>query len=310
MRVLMSGAGGFVGSRVASLLRSEGAHVSTVGSQPRQGSHFAFGPAPWTRNQWVKALAAGNPDVIFHLAGTAQGTAADLEQVNVDLARELIAALRTLQPRPVVVFAGSAAEYGDAVVDGVPVREDAVCSPTRRYGQSKLAQTTLALDFAEETGTRVLVARLFNPVGPGMPPYLAISDFARQVFMADSAGGVVVTGDIDVERDFIDIADVATSLIHLVRQPAAGGIVNVCSGVPTKLRRFIDRLIVHSGKRLRVEVDPMRLRQGERRIIVGSTERLASLGAMAPPIDVEAAVSSILHDAECRVNMDPCRATA
>jgi GDP-4-dehydro-6-deoxy-D-mannose reductase len=301
IRVLISGAGGFVGSRVASLLRSEGARVATVGSQPGwRETHFEFGPAPWTSAQWSKALVANDPDVIFHLAGTARGSVADFEHVNVDLTRELLSALRTLRMRPVLVFAGSAAEYGDAIVDGVPVREDAECAPRGCYGRTKLAQTSLARVFAEETRGRILVARLFNAVGPGMPTHLALGDFARQIAAADIAGGPLLTGDIDVERDFIDISHVATALTFLARQPAANGIVNVCSGVPTKLRRLIVSMIVRSGKPLKIKVDPSRLRPGEPRVIVGSTERLAALGAMPPPTDIETSVASILSYAECR----------
>lgn len=302
-RVLVSGATGFIGKRLVALLHDEGALVATVGRGPGQGPlHFELGPPPWTASQWRRAVSAAEPDIIIHLAGAQRGNRADLEAANVGLARALISALQDLKARPGLVVAGSAAEYGRAVIDGVPIHEDLVCAPIGPYGETKLAQTRAALSFAELTGGRVLVTRIFNPIGPGMPSHLALADFARQIADMPEGGGRLVTGNIDVARDFLDVAQAAGMLVALARNPRAQGIVNVCSGVPTVVRRLVELLIAESGKSIDIEVHPARLRPDEPQVLFGSTSRLASL--LPPPAEIGAVVSAILASAKERGSSD------
>jgi GDP-4-dehydro-6-deoxy-D-mannose reductase len=184
---------------------------------------------------------------------------------------------------PTLVFAGSAAEYGAAAVDGVAVREDAVCEPLGPYGHTKFAQTEAAIAFSERTGVRVLVPRIFNPVGPGMPAHLALSDFASQIASLGREGGWLKTGDLDIARDFIDIAQLTSLLVTLANNSAAQGVVNLCSGIPTKLKSLVETLIALSGKPIGVRVDPARLRPGDLRMVYGNVERLKAL-AWVPPL--------------------------
>jgi GDP-4-dehydro-6-deoxy-D-mannose reductase len=248
--------------------------------------------------QWKNALSAAEPDVVFHLAGAQQGNRAELEAANVGLARGLLSALQDLQAYPGVLLAGSAAEYGRSVIDGVPIYEDLVCAPTGPYGETKLAQTRAALSFADQTGGRVMVARIFNPIGPGMPSHLALGDFARQIASIEGSRGRLITGNIDVARDFLDVEQVAGILVSLARNPLSEGIINVCSGVPTVVRRLVELMIARSGKAIDIELDPARLRPGEPRVLFGSTSRLASL--LPPPAELDAVVGAILANAEKR----------
>ena len=171
--------------------------------------------------------------MLFHLAGRAVGSERQLEQLNVEVATAIMQALRDVQRRPLLVCCGSAAEYGSAIVDGLPVEEALSCAPVTAYGASKLAQTKAALAFAESTGTRVLMARIFNPIGPGMPAHLALAEFARDI-AALGCRGILQTGNIHVSRDFIDIRHVSAALIRLAWHPDACGVVNICSGRATR----------------------------------------------------------------------------
>jgi GDP-4-dehydro-6-deoxy-D-mannose reductase len=302
-RVLVSGANGFIGRRLVAILRDEGALVATVGRGPGEGPlHFGLGPPPWTVLQWKNALSAAAPDVVFHLAGAQQGNRAGLEAANVGLACGLFSALQDLKARPGVLLAGSAAEYGRCVIDGVPIHEHLVCAPTGPYGETKLAQTRTALSFADQTGGRVMVARIFNPIGPGMPSHLALGDFARQIAAIKGGHGRLITGNIDVARDFLDVEQAAGILVSLARNPLAEGIINVCSGVPTVVRRLVELMIARSGKAIDIEVDPARLRPGEPRVLFGSTSRLASL--LPPPAELGAVVGAILANAERHSSSD------
>jgi GDP-4-dehydro-6-deoxy-D-mannose reductase len=256
-----------------------------------------MGDAPWCPARLAEIIETAEPDAVFHLAGGAVGSLADLEQLNVGVMTSVMCALRDIQARPLLVCCGSAAEYGSAVVDGVPVRETAACAPTSPYGASKLAQTKAALEFSEATGTPVLVARIFNPIGPGLPPYLALGDFARQI-AALPARGVLWTGNLHVFRDFIDVEHVAHALLTLARNSAARGVVNVCSGEATQLSGLVQLLIDLSGKDVAIRSVAARTRKDEIAFMVGSTALLAQFGARPPRADHADVIARLWHHAE------------
>jgi GDP-4-dehydro-6-deoxy-D-mannose reductase len=192
-----------------------------------------------------------------------------------------------------LIIAGSAAEYGGAIRDGVPIRESAVCAPLSPYGASKQAQTRAALNYADATGTPVLLARIFNPLGPNMPTHLAIADFANQIACMPRERGTLHVGNIDVRRDMIDVEHVATLLCQLAANPDALGVVNVCSGQAPVLRELVEMLICGCGRKIDIEIDWSRVRGNEPRAIIGSTELLARLGCPPPRTDFPALIARI-----------------
>lgn len=295
---LISGAGGFIGTALTALLRHRGGRVATIGTRgDTRAGHFAVAPGRWGVADWVDALDRVRPARVFHLAGATQGSPDELHAVNVELARALFAALRITGLRPDLILAGSAAEYGAAVVDGVPVCEDVPCAPVTPYGRAKLAQTEAALAFGAETGLRVLVARIFNPIGPGLPRHLALGDFAGQIAAIGREGGTLRTGDIEVCRDILHVDDLAAALATLAANPEARGVVNLCTGVPTRLRDLVESMIAASGKPIAIVPDPARLRGGERRVVVGSPAALTALGANLAPRDLRVAAAGMLRAA-------------
>ncbi len=300
-RAIVTGAEGFLGRHLVRDLREHGAHVTALGRQSRhEASYIGMGDAPWCATRLARIVEAAEPDVVFHLVGGTVGSREDLEQLNVGVANSVMQALRDAQMRPLLVCCGSAAEYGAAVIDGVPIGETARCAPISVYGAAKLAQTKAALAFAEATGTPVLIARIFNPIGPGMPPYLALGDFARQISLLPSSHGIVQTGNIHVFRDFIDVDYVVGALRSLAQNPDARGVVNICSGQAVELSKLVDILIDVSGKHVVIETIASRLRQDELEVVVGSTALLARFGAAPPPTDYADVVARVWRDAECR----------
>jgi GDP-4-dehydro-6-deoxy-D-mannose reductase len=296
MRAIVTGASGFIGKRLSSALLDAGIEVIEIGQNPGDGggNRIVFGPSPWPWRRWVEVLKETRPDAIFHLAGSRLDPPDKLREINFGLCEDMLRALRKTGQRPVVLVSGSAAEYGAALVDGQPVDEGYACKPSNLYGETKLAQTEAIMAFSKETGVRCVVARIFNPVGRGMPSNLSLGDFARQIEACASRNGELVTGDVDVERDFLPIEAVAGALVSLAFNPCAHGVVNICSGRPVKLRRLVEAMIARSGKEIRIRVDPARMRPGEPRVIVGSTKRLSSFGVSASPIDIEAVAEAMV----------------
>jgi GDP-4-dehydro-6-deoxy-D-mannose reductase len=102
----------------------------------------------------------------------------------------------------------------------------------------------------------VVVARVFNPVGPGLPATQALGQFAARLL--DPSAGPLLVGDLDARRDFVDVRDVARALVALAGSGRPGRIYHVGTGVSHRVGDALERLQWQSGRSIEVRVDPAR----------------------------------------------------
>ena len=301
MRVLVTGASGFVGRAVLRQLERRGLETFAVSrrAQPSVASERGIVlPRPEETADVRRALLEVRPQVVMHLAGAASaGSYSELYRANVVFAANLLDASISMSDAPRVLVLGSAAEYGPVPEAQLPVTEDFACRPNTAYGISKLAQTQHALAAAAK-GLPIVVARLFNPIGAGMLKTLALGSFADQIARMGAAGGTLSTGDLDVVRDFIDVDVAANALVEIALKHQGGGeIINVCSGCGQSLLDMTRRLIALSGKAVNLRQDVSRRGNSVVRSFIGSPRVLLSLGFTLPPLDVDGILNKILQGA-------------
>lgn len=287
-KALVTGASGFIGSALVERLRQEGIHVTCVGRNE-------LGPPPWSATMWASSLVQHTPDVVFHLAGQIDDSnEAALRDANVASALGLMAAIDQLKIAPRLIFAGSAAEYGNVQTSAGELAETTICAPQSKYGRSKLEQTEKVLAWTNATGCHTCVARIFNPIGTRLPKRLALGDFAAQIASMPDKGDVLHCGDIDVFRDMMDVEDTAMQLFALSQvQDNPYRVVNICSGVAISLRDAVTALIELSGKQVLIQVDAARIRPGSPKVLSGSTHRLEALG-ITPKVPTARALAQLV----------------
>lgn len=306
MRVLVTGATGFVGRAVLDELRARGLETVAVSRTERPavaGEARRLLSNPGDATEVRDLLLSVEPQIVMHLAGVSTAPSyGDLYEANVVFAANLLDAALAMPRRPRVLLAGSAAEYGPVAAALQPVREDVACRPNTAYGASKLAQTSHAF-VAASRGLSVVVGRLFNPIGPGMPKSLALGSFAHQIAALGTRGGVLATGDLDVVRDFIDVRIAAKLLVDLsLMQDAPAEVVNVCTGEGQRLLDLTRRLIAVSGVPVELLHDESRRGNSDVRVFIGDSSRLKALGFHAGPSDMDAVLEPILHSARKEVS--------
>ena len=293
-RALVTGGRGFIGRHLVRSLRGLGCRVATVGRSPHRTLRISFSTRRPGRHRRLATSSNAKSRTGFSiLPDRRPGRASNSTVRTYGTTLALLEGLARTARTPLLVCAGSAAEYGAAIRDGEPVAETLACAPVSDYGISKHAQSCAALRFAEETGHRVIVARVFNPIGADMPAHLALGSFARQIAASSDRSCCLRVGNLNVQRDMIDVEHAAKILIDLAFTENARGVVNVCSGQAPLLRDLVDCMISSSGRNVSLEVDPARVRPGEIRTIVGSTARLAEFGCLPPPTDFPAVVARI-----------------
>jgi GDP-4-dehydro-6-deoxy-D-mannose reductase len=255
---LITGGSGFLGRHLLERLGSEGVEPVAIGRRrPLSGS---FVPVDLDDpSSLARVVDRTAPDVVVHLAGrTPPAPAEDCYRSNTMATVHLLDALRASNRVCRVVLVGSAAELGPVPVEDLPVAESYPCRPVDPYGLSKWLASAAGL--AARPPLEVIIARVFNPIGPGLPESQALGRFAKE--LATGTGPLRLTvGDLDARRDFIDARDVAGALFALADRGQPGRIYHVGTGRSHRVGDGLDRLIALSGREVVVETDPALVRR-------------------------------------------------
>jgi UDP-glucose 4-epimerase len=238
MRALITGGAGFVGSHLAEALLAQGDTVYVIddlstGSieniealKADRRFHYVVDSV---MNERVLAELIDRVDVVFHLAA-AVGVRLIVEspvntiETNVH-GTEMVLKLANKKKKMVIV-ASTSEVYGKSNV--VPFREDAdlVLGPTSKgrwsYACSKAIDEFLALAYHKEKRLPVVVARLFNTVGPRQTGRygMVIPNFVKQALLGHP---LTVFGDGSQSRCFTYVSDVVWALVRLAENPGAVG---------------------------------------------------------------------------------------
>ncbi|RUL86740.1 NAD-dependent epimerase/dehydratase family protein [Tautonia sociabilis] len=304
---LVSGGSGFLGLRVLDLLRgSPENEVVAIGRRLPSG----WPPEAFVRADLedppsvARAVKQVRPEFVLHLAGrTPPAAPADFYRTNVGGTVGLLRALEGLGTPIRVVTAGSAAEYGPVPSGLLPIGEETPCRPEGPYGLSKwFASNATAGCRGPVEG---VVARIFNPIGPGMPRSQAFGRFAAELAEAGPGPMTLRTGALDSRRDFIDVRDVASALLALATRGKAGSSYPVGSGSSRSIREGLDRLVALSRRRVAIEATGS---------VIGPTDSRADPGAIrrdtgwSPRIPFERSLADLW--ASAAVASGPDRPTA
>ena len=265
MKVLVTGAAGFIGSHLAESLLADGHEVVGVDAfvdyYPRAQKERNL---EGLRAQRAFSLVEGRlQDVdlsplvagagqVYHLAAQAgvraswgRDFAAYTDHNVLATQRLLEAALEAGVPR--VVNVSSSSVYGDA--PSLPLREDGVCRPVSPYGVTKLAAEHLGLLYEKNHGLPVVSLRYFTVYGPRQRPDMAFHKFLK----ASRDGGTIrVFGDGRQTRDFTFISDIVAATRAAGDSGRPGCVYNVGGGERIALLDVLELIQQVTGRRVEV----------------------------------------------------------
>lgn len=315
MRTLVTGGGGFAGLHLLRELCAEGPYEVTATYIGERPDGDRLGPEV-ERVEWLpmdlsdqgsveEVVGRVMPQRVYHLAGQASvgssfGAPLVTWEVNATGTIRLLEALRGTSAQPVRLLLVSSAEvYGAVPLHDQPIREERGYAPLNPYGVSKAAAELAALQAGRAAGIEVIVARSFNHIGPGQDERFVMASMAKQLAaIGHAAPGAreIRVGNLEVERDFLDVRDVARAYRVLMERAAAGEVYNVCSGRAVSLREVVERMVVASGTGARLVVDPARVRPADTPVLSGDNGRLRGLG-WAPEFALEVTLADLLRAA-------------
>jgi GDP-4-dehydro-6-deoxy-D-mannose reductase len=305
MRALVTGATGFVGRYLVSALRAGGAAVFECGGPTDDPGAFALDlEDPATI---AAALDLARPDLVFHLAAQTfvpESFASPVAtyRTNVIGTANLANAVREYardRTMPRFVFTSSAEVYGSRPPGDMPLRETQIPAPATPYAASKLGAEAIVMAEARGLGLDVVIARAFNHIGPGQNERFVVPSFARQLAqIAAGASPLLLVGNLNAVRDFLDVRDVVAAYLALARDGARGEIYNVCSGAGRTVRDVLRELIAIAGVPVEVREDPERMRPLDVPVFVGSAQKLEAATGWRPEVPLSQSLRDIYRAAQ------------
>lgn len=304
-RALITGASGFAGRHLARTLAAEGnweiiglsARPHPVGPELHHHLVCDLLNAELTR----RTLTQWKPDVIFHLAAVSYvpHSYADPAGTLVNNAVgeiNILEAARHLEPPPVVLIVSSSDVYGLVHPEELPITEQQPFRPISPYGVSKIAQDMIGLQYYLSYHLPVVRVRPFTHIGPGQSERFAIANFARQIAQAEAgqAPPVLLVGNLDVERDLLDVRDVVRAYRLVADVRYAGEVYNIARGESWSLREVVDQLLAMATVPMTVRDDPARLRPIDVPVLRGDATALRAATGWSPTIPFAQTLRDIL----------------
>jgi GDP-4-dehydro-6-deoxy-D-mannose reductase len=315
-RILITGAQGFVGPYVLDALRLIcGADITLFPAAKNVASDRALGSVLdldiTDRASIEDAILRCNPTHVIHLAGIAMPASASADpdaawQVNVHGTLNLARSILDKAPHCWLLNVGSGLIYGGSAKSGQPLDENALLMPLDDYSVTK-ASADIALGALVRHGLKCIRFRPFNHSGAGQTDAYVLPAFAKQIAQIEAglAPPVMKVGNLDPERDFLDVRDVAQAYALAVKRSEtleSGSIFNIASGVPSRIGDLLNRLIAQSSIKIETKIDPMRYRPNDLPRIIGNSNRARELLGWVPQYTIEQTLAAVLNDYRERVS--------
>jgi dTDP-glucose 4,6-dehydratase len=270
--VVVTGAGGFIGSHLVERLIAEGAHVRAMLRYTSRGQRGALDLLPETliddieithgdvRDADAVHAVMQGADAIFHLAALvgipySYEHPQEVIDTNIIGTSNVLLAARELGTLERIVLTSTSEVYGSAL--RVPMDEEHPLQAQSPYSATKIAGDALGLSFHRSFGLPVTIVRPFNAYGPRQSARAVIPAIIAQAVSGQS----LKLGTLETTRDFTYAADTARAFAMIGAADAAiGEVVNAGSGKEVAIRDVVLKIAQITGRELTPETDEQRLR--------------------------------------------------
>jgi GDP-4-dehydro-6-deoxy-D-mannose reductase len=243
------------------------------------------------------------PEYILHLASVssvALSWQTPLESFvnNTNIFLNLVEQVRVYKIKCRILSIGSSEEYGEVTEEQLPLTEEHILNPVSPYAVARVSQEMLSTIYAQGFNLDIIITRSFNHIGPGQKDKFVISSFAKQLVQLandDSKEKKIITGDLSVTRDFLDVRDVAKAYYTLLKKGKSNSVYNICSGNGIMLKEIIETMSKLLNIKIITQTNPALIRPNENRKIIGSYKKMKTDFGWTPQITLEQSLTDIIN---------------
>lgn len=309
-RVAITGGGGFIGSALTRNLLGRGIAVNNLDYLPNKFTHplLVHFQGSFLDHGLVREAISG-VDCVFHLAATGFSHEANANPVR-DVEENIVGTLKLLEIASELkvarmVFCSSGGTiYGPT--DQVPIQEETATNPVSAYGISKLAceKYMRLFDATNPSGVgngvmTTLSLRVSNPYGADQNISKAQGALVTFCHRTLNNEPIVIWGDGTIERDYIDVRDVAEALyLAGSRTDVSSREINIGSGQPTSLINLLDMISAVLNRRPVVDFQKGRGFDVPRNYLdISAAQTLLN---WSPRIDLQTGITELLTEMQAR----------
>ncbi len=269
--VLVTGAGGFIGSHLVEALVAAGANVRAFVRYNSRADWGLLALLPEDILSEVQIIpgdirdlpaatsASRGVDTIFHLGALiaipySYVHPAEVVETNVIGSLNILLAAREIGVRR-MIHTSTSEVYGTAL--RVPIDETHPLQGQSPYSASKIGADKLAESFHRSFDVPVATVRPFNTYGPRQSTRAVIPTIITQALTGD----VIKLGNLDARRDLTYVTDTVAGFLRVAEAPGVDGeTFNLGAGFEISVRELAQKIIALVGRPLKIEVDAARLR--------------------------------------------------
>lgn len=300
MRSLITGSGGFVGKYLIDFLKSQGHEVFGIERHYDTSEIKTFVGDILDKEFLKKVFEEVNPDYIFHLAAQASVALSFKEpeitmKINVEGTRNIFDTVLEVCPDSKILLTCSADSYG--LPNSLePITEEHPSKALNPYAESKILAEKLAIEYVKKNSLKVIITRSFPHTGPGQSEMFVCSSFAKQIAENEKNNKTTIkVGNLDAKRDFLDVRDVVKAYSLALEKCKSGVPYNISSGKAYSIKEILDMLLSMSSIKMKIELDPERMRPSDIPILLGDSTRFKQQTNWKPDIKFEQTLKDLLE---------------
>ena len=309
MKILITGAGGFVGKYLIKELQKDSSN-DIFGAVFRSTSDIASLLSPdHTIEGDLSDLSfasdlikRSNPDVIYHLAalsvvGSSVENAVSVMNSNTTISYNLLESVRLYAQKARVIAISSGNVYGAVKEPNVKINESVPLRPLNPYAVSKVSQEMLALMYHLAYGQDIVISRPFNHTGIGQTTEFVIPSLAAKFAKIEKGelSPVIEVGNLDSVRDFTDVRDMVIAYTQAAKSGISGEIYNIGSGLGHTIKEVLDIFQSLSMTKVEIKVSEGLLRTADVPALISDSSKFSALSHWKPKIDLKDTISDILN---------------
>lgn len=294
MKILITGAGGMVGSHMVELLYNKGEEVIGTYYKPtidinELNSNIKMIECDIRYSMNIlKVIKEFQPDRIFHLAAQSYPTVSwdkpyETIDININGTIAVFEAVKEVKNisndyDPVIVVACSSAEYGETLehLNTPYVKESDPLLPLHPYGVSKVGQDLISFQYYKNDNIKSIRARIFNTTGTRKINDVT-SDFTKRAieqYYSNTTEKCLKVGNINTRRAIMDVSDLINALLLLSEKGTYGDVYNISSESIYRIKDIIEIIERKLDIKFKIECDEKLLRPTDEKIIVGDVTKL------------------------------------
>ncbi|MFL6449625.1 MAG: GDP-mannose 4,6-dehydratase [Bryobacteraceae bacterium] len=304
MKVMITGAAGFIGKVLTRYCMEHGASVLGLDVKDNDGL------CPGVRFELCDVRNASpllhlvksfGPDYVFHLAAQSYPTVSLMHPfetiaINAGGTVNVFESVRAAAIAPLIVVACSSAEYGPVAAVDLPVKEDHPLRPLHPYGVSKVSQDLLAAQYFANYSIPCVRIRIFNTTGPGKRGDVC-SDLTKRAAEIELGlrPAVLPVGNLDTRRAILNAHDLVSALWLSLTRCELGEVYNVCAAQTYSVQELVDMLRLNTTVPFVTQRDPALVRACDEPVIVGDSSKFSRATGWTETCDLKATVRDMLE---------------